>query len=114
MSSFFPTISGKPQESEKLMANGDTSKLPSCNDSALPTVTTAIPKRINPVSVLGKILPYALSVFLVFAVTLGCFPAITALVASTDAGPGGSDWSNVYFIPVACFLLFNIGDYLGR
>ena len=50
----------------------------------------------------------------VFCVTLGCFPAVTALVSSVDAGPGGSDWANVYFVPVACFLLFNVGDYLGR
>ncbi len=53
---------------------------------------------------------YAASIFLVFFVTLGCFPAITANVVSTGQG----QWSTVYFIPVACFLLFNTGDYLGR
>ena len=26
----------------------------------------------------------------------------------------GSRWSDVYFTPVACFLVFNVGDYLGR
>ncbi len=70
--------------------------------------------KVSPLSILLKILPYALSVFLVFAVTLGCFPAITVLVRSTDTGPEGSEWANTFFIPVACFVLFNVGDYAGR
>lgn len=48
-----------------------------------------------------------------FTVTLGCFPAVTVLVVSTGAA-SGSAWTNVYFIPVVCFLLFNIGDWVGR
>ncbi len=26
----------------------------------------------------------------------------------------GNAWNDVYFTPVCCFLVFNIGDYLGR
>ncbi len=91
---------------KKLMTNGDTS----------PTVKVSVPTKVSPPKILLKTLPYALALFLTFGVTLACFPAITALVVSTDSGPAGSGskWANVYFIPVACFLLFNLGDYFGR
>ena len=26
----------------------------------------------------------------------------------------GAPWSDVYFTPVACFLVFNVGAYIGR
>ena len=44
-------------------------------------------------------------------VTLGCFPALTVRVVSTV---GEGPWANKFFIPVSCFVLFNVGDYLGR
>ena len=28
--------------------------------------------------------------------------------------PPDSAWAKVFFVPVSCFLLFNIGDYIGR
>ena len=36
-----------------------------------------IKPRINPLSVLGQISLYAVSVYLIFAVTLACFPPLT-------------------------------------
>uniref|UniRef100_W5NF21 Solute carrier family 29 member 1b n=1 Tax=Lepisosteus oculatus TaxID=7918 RepID=W5NF21_LEPOC len=53
----------------------------------------------------------ALSVCFVFTVTIGTFPAVTADVKSTIAGD--STWGK-YFIPVSCFLLFNLLDWAGR
>uniref|UniRef100_A0A8C0J7U6 Solute carrier family 29 member 1 (Augustine blood group) n=1 Tax=Chelonoidis abingdonii TaxID=106734 RepID=A0A8C0J7U6_CHEAB len=53
----------------------------------------------------------ALSVCFIFTVTIGVYPAVTAEVKSTIAG--SSDWEK-YFIPVSCFLMFNIFDWLGR
>uniref|UniRef100_A0A8D2QG97 Solute carrier family 29 member 1 (Augustine blood group) n=1 Tax=Zonotrichia albicollis TaxID=44394 RepID=A0A8D2QG97_ZONAL len=53
----------------------------------------------------------ALSVCFVFTVTIGVFPAITANV-STVLGEGNK-WG-LYFIPVSCFLLFNVFDWTGR
>ncbi|XP_068088757.1 equilibrative nucleoside transporter 1 [Hyperolius riggenbachi] len=63
------------------------------------------------VHILQKIWVLALSVCLVFTVTIGIFPSVTADVKSTIAGE--SEWGK-YFIPVACFLLFNLMDWAGR
>ena len=43
--------------------------------------------------------------------TLGCFPAITVFAKSSSPE---SEWGTKYFIPVCCFVLFNVGDWLGR
>uniref|UniRef100_A0A8D2Q5N9 Solute carrier family 29 member 2 n=1 Tax=Varanus komodoensis TaxID=61221 RepID=A0A8D2Q5N9_VARKO len=53
-------------------------------------------------SSLLQIWQLALSIILVFSITLSVFPAITASV------------STKFFTPVCCFLLFNIMDWLGR
>uniref|UniRef100_A0A803JSA4 Solute carrier family 29 member 1 (Augustine blood group) n=2 Tax=Xenopus tropicalis TaxID=8364 RepID=A0A803JSA4_XENTR len=63
------------------------------------------------IQILKKVWVLALSVCLVFAVTIGIFPAVTADVKSTIAGE--SKWG-IYFIPVSCFLLFNLFDWAGR
>lgn len=62
------------------------------------------------VKVFGKIWVTAISICLVFTVTLSVFPAITAKVASHTLE---GQWKE-YFTPVACFLLFNIMDWFGR
>jgi len=69
-----------------------------------------IPAKVNPLVTLTKIWPYVVAVSLCFLVTLGSFPAITALVKSTTC----SSFTETFFVPIFCFLLFNIGDYLGR
>jgi hypothetical protein len=44
-------------------------------------------------------------------VTLAIFPAVQVYVTSnTEDGP----WKDVYFQPTITFLLFNIGDLVGR
>uniref|UniRef100_A0A8B9KJ00 Solute carrier family 29 member 1b n=1 Tax=Astyanax mexicanus TaxID=7994 RepID=A0A8B9KJ00_ASTMX len=53
----------------------------------------------------------ALSVCFCFTITIGTFPAVTADVKSTIANGGA--WE-MYFIPVSCFLLFNLCDWAGR
>uniref|UniRef100_A0A8C6UR11 Solute carrier family 29 member 1a n=1 Tax=Neogobius melanostomus TaxID=47308 RepID=A0A8C6UR11_9GOBI len=53
----------------------------------------------------------ALSVCFIFTVTIGTFPAVTVDVKSTIAEGGA--WET-YFIPVSCFLLFNLMDWAGR
>lgn len=75
-------------------------------------MSPGLPVRVNPGRVMLAILPYAVSVFLTFLVTLGCFPAITLQVVSTLEP--STAWAQTFYVPVACFLLFNIGDYVGR
>ncbi|XP_026179673.1 equilibrative nucleoside transporter 1-like [Mastacembelus armatus] len=58
-----------------------------------------------------KIWALALSVCFTFTVTIGTFPAITADTKSSIAEGGSWD---LYFIPVSCFLLFNLCDWGGR
>uniref|UniRef100_A0A8C3FZI9 Solute carrier family 29 member 1 (Augustine blood group) n=1 Tax=Cyclopterus lumpus TaxID=8103 RepID=A0A8C3FZI9_CYCLU len=53
----------------------------------------------------------ALLVCFNFTVTIGTFPAITADTKSTLAN--GGSWDK-FFIPVSCFLLFNLCDWAGR
>ena len=57
--------------------------------------------------------PYMLSVFLVFAVTLGLFPGAAAFIK-----PAAYDCTNTYhtkyFVPLWCFTLYNVTDTIGR
>uniref|UniRef100_A0A3Q1BSX2 Solute carrier family 29 member 1a n=1 Tax=Amphiprion ocellaris TaxID=80972 RepID=A0A3Q1BSX2_AMPOC len=57
----------------------------------------------------GKI--KSLHMCFIFTVTIGTFPAVTVEVKSTVAN--GGTW-DTYFIPVSCFLLFNLMDWAGR
>eukprot|EP00049_Salpingoeca_infusionum_P001416 m.48165 g.48165 ORF g.48165 m.48165 type:complete len:495 (-) comp11011_c0_seq2:240-1724(-) len=54
----------------------------------------------------------ALYVFWVFTVTLSIFPAIADRIESSGDPKG--KWAATYFTPVACFLMFNVGDTIGR
>uniref|UniRef100_A0A665TBC9 Solute carrier family 29 member 1b n=1 Tax=Echeneis naucrates TaxID=173247 RepID=A0A665TBC9_ECHNA len=58
-----------------------------------------------------KIWLLALSVCFTFTITIGVFPAITTDIKSTLNDRASWD---LYFIPVSCFLLFNLCDWAGR
>uniref|UniRef100_A0A4W4HB53 Solute carrier family 29 member 1a n=1 Tax=Electrophorus electricus TaxID=8005 RepID=A0A4W4HB53_ELEEL len=49
-----------------------------------------------------------LTLCFIFMITIGMFPAVTVDVKSSVAN------GKIYFIPVACFLLFNVMDWAGR
>ncbi|XP_031154465.1 equilibrative nucleoside transporter 1-like isoform X4 [Sander lucioperca] len=66
---------------------------------------------VSMIKIFKKIWLLALSVCFTFTVTIGTFPAITADTRSTLADRGS--WEG-YFIPVSCFLLFNLCDWAGR
>ena len=58
---------------------------------------------------------YCLAVFLTFAITLCLWPAVAVLVESQfKNNKTRSTWANDYFTPVSVFLLFNVGDLIGR
>ncbi|XP_053160488.1 equilibrative nucleoside transporter 1 isoform X2 [Hemicordylus capensis] len=67
--------------------------------------------EISVFNIFKKIWVMAMSVCLVFAVTIGVFPAVTVEVHSTIAGK--TLWAK-YFTPVSCFLMFNVFDWAGR
>ncbi|XP_029031261.1 equilibrative nucleoside transporter 1-like [Betta splendens] len=66
---------------------------------------------VSVLNIFKQIWVMALSVCFIFTVTIGTFPSVTVDVKSTVAG--GSTWET-YFIPVSCFLLFNVMDWAGR
>ncbi|XP_067320411.1 equilibrative nucleoside transporter 1 isoform X2 [Anolis sagrei] len=63
-------------------------------------------------SIFKKIWVMAASVCFVFTVTIGVFPSVTVATVSTVAP--NTLWGAKYFIPVSCFLMFNIFDWAGR
>ncbi|XP_059839457.1 equilibrative nucleoside transporter 1-like [Hypanus sabinus] len=67
--------------------------------------------ELSIINILRKIWLSALQVWLVFAVTIGVFPSVTVDTRSSISADGM--WG-VYFIPISCFLVFNVFDWLGR
>ncbi|CAL1531644.1 unnamed protein product [Lymnaea stagnalis] len=64
------------------------------------------------IEILKQTWMYCLSVCLVFLVTLSVFPAVCSLIKSTHTPK--NEWTETYFTPVICFLLFNVFDFVGR
>ncbi|XP_060703723.1 equilibrative nucleoside transporter 1-like isoform X2 [Hemiscyllium ocellatum] len=75
------------------------------------SASTETPRNVSVFTILRKIWPMALMVCLVFTVTIGVFPAVTVDVKSNISADG--TWGT-YFIPICCFLLFNVFDWIGR
>lgn len=71
------------------------------------------PQAISYMKIFKKTWHYGLSNALVFLITLSVYPSVTVLVDSQDKGKGHA-WNDVYFVPVVTYLLFSIGDYVGR
>ncbi|XP_068211138.1 equilibrative nucleoside transporter 1-like [Palaemon carinicauda] len=61
--------------------------------------------------IMKQIWPEGLSVMFVFFISLAVYPALCVKIDSSSDDP---DWADTYFQPVVTFLLFSIGDYLGR
>ena len=80
-----------------------------------PLMGQSITKNISLSKVLKCIWAEGLTVFTIYIITLGCFPGLTVLIEPTNNDkPNSSAWENQFFIPVSCFLFYNIGDYIGR
>ncbi|OQV17639.1 Equilibrative nucleoside transporter 3 [Hypsibius exemplaris] len=54
-----------------------------------------------------------LALILNFFVTMAVYPAIAAAVRSVNAS-NGSIFTNELFLPLTCFLIMNVGDFIGR
>ncbi|XP_028845341.1 equilibrative nucleoside transporter 1a isoform X2 [Denticeps clupeoides] len=77
----------------------------------IPLTDEEVKPSVSVFSIFKQIWGMALSVCFVFTITIGTFPAVTVDVRS--AVGGGGSWER-YFIPVSCFLLFNVMDWAGR
>ncbi|XP_041925592.1 equilibrative nucleoside transporter 2 isoform X1 [Alosa sapidissima] len=98
------------------VANGSMDATPSSSESRqafLPLEADKADKpdesKLSVIEVFKKIWVMAFCVTFNFTVTLSVFPAVTVDVKSAYEG----EWEK-YFIPVCCFLFFNIMDWLGR
>jgi len=97
--------------------NTEETKQPLLQDNApaAATTTTAAAPRVSIQHIVSCIWEEAVTVFLIFFVTLACFPAVTVLIQSVDRNSADAGaWANLYFVPVSCFLFYNVGDYIGR
>ncbi|XP_068606843.1 equilibrative nucleoside transporter 1-like [Brachionichthys hirsutus] len=68
-------------------------------------------QNIGMMVIFKKLWLLALSVCFTFTITIGVFPAVTADTRTSLAS--GGPWEQ-FFIPVCCFLLFNLCDWGGR
>ena len=98
-------------DSEKSVDKESVEQLIDDTNGDTVNVQTNVFEKMSTLAIIKRIWVWIVAVFICFLVTLCVFPAITVLVKSTTSG---NDWSDTYFLPVGCFLLFNIGDYLGR
>ncbi|XP_074648173.1 equilibrative nucleoside transporter 1-like isoform X1 [Tubulanus polymorphus] len=79
------------------------------NEASVPLILN---RKINYFMVWRRIWFYAVSVCIIFSVTLGLFPGVLSAIVSENYGK--SKWATLYFTPVICFFLFNTGDLIGR
>nr|XP_016944869.1 equilibrative nucleoside transporter 3 [Drosophila suzukii] len=61
--------------------------------------------------VMSKIYLHAACLALLYTTTLSVYPAVTVLMQSEHEH---SEWTDVYYLPVVNYLIFNCGDYFGR
>ncbi|KPP68045.1 equilibrative nucleoside transporter 1-like [Scleropages formosus] len=104
--------SGDEENKMDLLKKDPAEKMPVLNDeepassSSVFSIFRKVPRRLQ-----APIWVMALSVCFVFTITIGVFPAVTVDAQSTVATDRG--WAT-YFIPVSCFLVFNLMDWAGR
>lgn len=84
---------------------------PESGETELLPLISGVSTKISTFAIGKQIWIWILSVFICFFGTLAVTPSITVLVRSTSSG---NTWSDTFFIPIGCFLLFNVGDYGGR
>ncbi|XP_075466712.1 equilibrative nucleoside transporter 3 isoform X1 [Ascaphus truei] len=83
-------------------------------------VSNALPKTIPrnrnspPIRpILRKITVLGACLFYTFFISIIIFPTISASIESVDKSTG-SVWTNKYFTPLTCFLVYNFADWSGR
>ncbi|KAJ8248606.1 hypothetical protein GJAV_G00243790 [Gymnothorax javanicus] len=107
---FFQYYSARPSSDEENKM--DLLKKEAPGEIRAASYTEEVPRPApSVINIFKQIWVMALSVCCIFAITIATFPAVTVDV-KTIAKPG-STW-DTYFIPVSCFLIFNVMDWAGR
>ncbi|XP_048042098.1 equilibrative nucleoside transporter 2 isoform X2 [Megalobrama amblycephala] len=100
-----PVVNGNPNKGVNCVSEEE-----GCKQAILTLQTENVSTQKSSVlQVFKKIWVMAFCVTFVFTVTLSVFPAVTVDVKTVYGG----NWER-YFIPVACFLIFNMMDFFGR
>lgn len=63
--------------------------------------------------VFSKMWPYCITLMINFWISLSVYPAVVVLVSPQNEHEH-SFWTSKFFLPVCCFLIFNLCDFLGR
>ncbi|KAK3867927.1 hypothetical protein Pcinc_026654 [Petrolisthes cinctipes] len=63
-------------------------------------------------AVLSKIWPMGTTQAITLAITISVFPAVVVYI--TSSLPDETRWTQVFYQPTITFLLFNVGDFMGR
>ncbi|XDV17675.1 hypothetical protein PO909_023503 [Leuciscus waleckii] len=98
-------VNGNPNKAANCVSEEED-----CKQAFVPQQTeNTSTQKSSVLQVFKKIWVMAFCVTFVFTVTLSVFPAVTVDVKTVYGG----NWER-YFIPVFCFLTFNVMDFLGR
>lgn len=98
--------------SKYYLVNQDDNKI--CEvDDGMPNYRDLLTQRQYFSTIISRVWPYCMTVCLAFFITLACFPGLTSIIRSVNYEIG-DPWTDTFFSPVVCFLLFNMGDWVGR
>ncbi|KAG9485216.1 hypothetical protein GDO78_008351 [Eleutherodactylus coqui] len=78
-------------------------------------VDTSSSKTNSPpiLPILKRVKVLAACLFYTFFISIIIFPTIAASIESVDKS-SGSVWTNKFFTPITCFLVYNFADWSGR
>ncbi|XP_060710280.1 equilibrative nucleoside transporter 3 [Hemiscyllium ocellatum] len=94
---------GEPNGSVANDTDSVRSASPSSNAGTIPPLKPILKKTAG----------VGFSVFYTFFISIIIFPSISSSIKSTSRN-SGSVWTTKYFVPLTCFLLYNLADWAGR
>uniref|UniRef100_H3AAF7 Solute carrier family 29 member 3 n=1 Tax=Latimeria chalumnae TaxID=7897 RepID=H3AAF7_LATCH len=114
-SKYYLKIPEERVQTAAVISNGSTTEEDIQQNMTTPTQSQNGSSGVIPPlkTILKKNIVLGLCVFYVFMVSIIIFPSISSNIESINKG-SGSQWSNKYFAPLTCFLLYNFADFCGR
>ncbi|KAK6173516.1 hypothetical protein SNE40_016950 [Patella caerulea] len=82
-------------------------------NNEIPSYKEIVGNREYFTSIFKETWQLSFSCFMTFMVSLSCFPAICSSIQAVNYKQG-DPWTDTYFSSVVCFLMFNVGDCIGR